>query len=148
MSIALDEAQKAFAQQEVPVGCVVTDTQGKIISKAFNLKEQNSYACDHAELLAINEASQTVGGWRLSGCSIYVTLEPCPMCLSAIVQSRFKNLYFGAYDPKGGAISLGYNLHNDERLNHKVEVVGGIQHLNCGKLLSDFFKAKRKSYSR
>lgn len=147
MSIAMDEAQKAYTEHEVPVGCVITDANGSITSKTYNTKEQNNFACDHAEILAIKLASEKADNWRLKDHSIFVTLEPCPMCLSAISQARIKNLYFGAFDPKGGAISLGHHLHKDERLNHKINVVGGIKHLESGKLLSDFFKMRRKSYA-
>lgn len=148
MSIAIDQAQKAFSIQEVPVGCVITDGVGAVVAKTHNTKEKNKYTCDHAEILAIKLASQKVNNWRLVDHSIFVTLEPCPMCLSAISQARIKNLYFGAYDPKGGAISLGYHLHKDVRLNHELNVIGGIKHLESGKLLSDFFKMRRKSYAQ
>lgn len=147
MSIALDEAQKAFDEQEVPVGCLIVDELGNILSKTHNIKERTQVCCDHAEILAIKEASEKLVNWRLQKCSMIVTLEPCPMCLGAISQSRIQNLYFGAYDPKGGAISLGLGIHKDPRLNHKVKVIGGIKHLETGKLLSTFFKAKRKNYS-
>ena len=148
MSLAIDEAQKAYTALEVPVGCVITDPTGNVVAKTYNTKEQNNNSCDHAEILAIKIASEKANNWRLTNHSIFVTLEPCPMCLSAIAQARLENLYFGAFDPKGGAISLGYHLHNDPRLNHKVKVMGGIKQLESGKLLSDFFKMKRKSYKK
>ena len=146
MSLALDEAHKAFSIQEVPVGCVITDALGKVVASSHNTKEQTQNSCDHAEMLAIKQASLFAKNWRLIDHSIFVSLEPCPMCLSAISQARIKNLYFGAFDPKGGTISLSLNLHRDPRLNHTVSVVGGIKHLEAGKLLSDFFKLRRKSY--
>lgn len=147
MSVAVDEAQVAFSEQEVPVGCLVVDELGNILSQTHNIKERTQNSCDHAEILAIREASEKLGNWRLQKCSLVVTLEPCPMCLGAMSQSRIENLYFGAFDPKGGAISLGLGIHKDPRLNHKVNVIGGIRHLETGKLLSDFFKSKRKNYS-
>ena len=146
MSLAIDEAHKAFTKQEVPVGCVITDDMGNVLAKSHNTKEENQQSCNHAEILAITEASKKINNWRLSNCKMIVSLEPCPMCMGAISQSRIKELYFGAYDPKGGAISLGLNIHSDARLNHKVSVQGGFRHLEAGKILSDFFKTKRKSY--
>lgn len=146
MSIAIDEAQAAFKEDEVPVGAVISNSHGDIISTGHNTKEQNQNACNHAELLAITKASKQLKNWRLTDCDIYVTLEPCPMCLSAILQSRIKNVYFGAYDLKGGSFSLGYNMHKDKRLNHSLNVFGGFKHIECSKILSDFFKLKRKQY--
>src|SRR5690606_10326242 len=101
---------------------------------------------EHAEILALKAASDKFGDWRLEGCKLVVTLEPCPMCLSAVAQSRIDLLIFGAYDLKGGAISLGYNVLKDPRLNHRARIVGGIDHFDNSKLLSNFFKQKRKSY--
>jgi tRNA(adenine34) deaminase len=146
MSICMDEAQKAFDLDEVPIGAVITNKFGDILSLAHNTKEREQLTCNHAEILAISEASQKLKNWRLIDCDLYVTLEPCPMCMSAISQSRIKNLYFGTYDPKGGAISLGYNLHKDSRLNHKVNVYGGFKHIQCAKIISKFFKQKRRRY--
>jgi tRNA(adenine34) deaminase len=146
MSIAIDEAQAAFNEDEVPVGAVISNSHGDIISTGHNTKEYDQNACNHAELLAIAKASKKLKNWRLTDCDIYITLEPCPMCLSAILQSRIKNVYFGAYDLKGGSLSLGYNLHKDKRLNHSLNVFGGFKHIECSKILSDFFKQKRKKY--
>jgi tRNA(adenine34) deaminase len=101
----------------------------------------------HAEILAIKKASEKIKSWRLNNCSIIVTLEPCPMCLSAILQARIANLYFGAYDKKGGALSLGYTFHKDFRLNHRFNVYGGFRHLECAKILTDYFKTKRRNYN-
>jgi tRNA(adenine34) deaminase len=148
MSVAQDEAEIAFTKEEVPIGCVITNEFGDIIGRGHNLKETEHNACHHAEILAIAEASKKNEAWRLTDCSLFVTLEPCPMCLSAISQARIKNVYFGAYDAKGGAISLGLGLHNDPRLNHKLNVFGGYKHIECAKTLSNFFKAKRKKYKK
>ena len=143
---AIDCAHQASKQNEVPVGAVLVDRAGKIISKTFNTKEYELNACNHAELLAISQASQYQRSWRLNEHKLFVTLEPCVMCMGAIIQSRISEVYFGAYDPKGGAISLGFNIHSHPKLNHKVSVYGGFKHRECSKLLSDFFKAKRNKY--
>lgn len=145
-STAIDLAEKARSFNEVPVGAVIVDEFGKVIAKKYNTKEYDSNACHHAELLAIGQASQKRNSWRLNNCSLFVTLEPCPMCMGALVQARLKQVFFGAYDIKGGAVSLGFNIHNDPRLNHRLEVYGGFKHRECGKLLSDFFKSKRDQY--
>lgn len=146
MDLALRSAEDAFHKEEVPVGAIIVSEYGEILAEAYNLKETNHDACAHAEVLAIQRASKKIKSWRLNECSIFVTLEPCPMCLSAILQSRIKNLYFGAYDKKGGALSLGYNFHKDERLNHKFNVFGGLRHVECSQLISNFFKKKRQKY--
>lgn len=144
--IALRLAEDAFYADEVPVGAVVVSEAGEILSEAYNLKERDNDVSAHAEILALKEASRRIGSWRLNNCSLIVTLEPCPMCFSAILQSRIKNLYFGAYDNKGGALSLGYSFQNDSRLNHRFNVYGGYKHYECSTLLSKFFKSKRKKY--
>jgi len=146
MSIALDLGYEATKKDEVPVGAVITDKHGEILAKAFNTKEQTQNPCHHAEIVAISEATKKLNSWRLLDCSIYVTLEPCPMCMAALSQARIKNVYFGAYDPKGGAVSLGLNLHKDSRLNHKLNVYGGFKHIQCSKMVSDFFRKKRLTY--
>jgi len=148
MSLAYEQAQIAAWNGEVPVGAIVVSGQGQVLSQSYNLKERNFDSCAHAEILAIREAGLQQKGWRLTDCSMFVTLEPCPMCLSAMLQSRIGHLYFGAYDPKGGAISLGYNFYKDTRLNHCFNVTGGIQHYKCSDLLSQFFKQRRESYKR
>ena len=144
MSLALDEAQKAKSKGEVPVGCVVVSQDHKILAKSHNIKEVNFNPCGHAEILSLIEAGQKIKNWRLLNCSLFVTLEPCPMCLSAMVNARIKHLYFGAYDPKGGSISLNYPFYKDSRLNHNFKVTGGLHHFECSKLISDFFRARRK----
>ncbi len=146
MGEALKEAEKAARLDEVPVGACILDEAGKVVSLAHNRKEENSDPCGHAEILAIREACQKNGNWRLNGHSLVVTLEPCIMCMGAIWQSRVSKVFFGAYDIKGGALSLNYNFQNDERLNHAFSVVGGVKHFECSKVLSSFFKIKRKAY--
>lgn len=146
MGIALEQAELAYRAQEVPVGAVLVSPEGEILSKQYNLKESHFNPTAHAELLAITEGAHKIQNWRLSDCTLYVTLEPCPMCLTGLVQSRIKQCVFGAYDPKGGALSLGYNLHKDKRLNHQFSMIGGVKHFECSKLLSQFFKERRTGY--
>ncbi|MBY0516025.1 MAG: nucleoside deaminase [Bacteriovoracaceae bacterium] len=146
MKLSLEQADLAWKLQEVPIGAVIVDSKGEILARTHNLKETAHDACGHAEILAIQEASKKLNSWRLNDCRLYVTLEPCPMCLSAIGQARLSQVIFGAYDRKGGAISLGYPLHNDQRLNHRFSVMGGVMHFECSKQLSDFFKQRRASH--
>lgn len=146
MGVALTLAEEAYRDNEVPVGAVIVDAGGKVLAKARNNKEKNNDPCGHAEILAIREASKTLGQWRLLDTTLYVTLEPCPMCLSAALQARVKTVMFGAYDPKGGALSLGYQFNNDARLNHKLGIVGGLMHFECSQLVSNFFRDKRGRY--
>jgi tRNA(adenine34) deaminase len=146
MSLALDMAYEASKLDEVPVGAVIVNSYGKTIAQAYNTKEKEKNACNHAEILAIAQASKNLEAWRLVDCDLYVTLEPCPMCMAALSQARIRSVFFGAYDSKGGAASLGLNLHNDNRLNHKINLFGGFQHIKCSKLISDFFKQKRGRY--
>lgn len=146
MDMAYKAAEDAFYADEVPVGAVIVSEFNEVIAEAYNLKEKTQDVCGHAEILAIKKASEVLGSWRLNNCTLFVTLEPCPMCLSAISQSRIKALYFGAYDKKGGALSLGYKMNTDTRLNHAFNVFGGFQHYKCSQLLSKFFKQKRQKH--
>lgn len=146
MSMALEQAELAYRAQEVPVGAILVSPQGEVLSKQFNLKESQFNPTAHAEILALIEGAKKLHNWRLTDCTLYVTLEPCPMCLTAMVQSRVKQCVFGAYDAKGGALSLGYHLHQDKRLNHQFSIWGGVKHFECSKLLSQFFKERRTSY--
>lgn len=146
MGLALEQAELAFKSEEVPVGAVLVSPKGDILSKQFNLKESHFNPTAHAELLCLVEGSKKLQNWRLEDCTLYVTLEPCPMCLSALVQARVKLCVFGAYDSKGGALSLGYHLHQDKRLNHQFSIVGGMRHFECSRLLSQFFKQRRSGY--
>ncbi len=148
MKTAYDLALKAEQAGDVPIGAVLISKDGQVISKSYNTKEEKSCCVNHAEVLCIQEGSQELSNWRLSGCSLFVTLEPCLMCMAAIREARIKDVYFGAYDPKGGAISLGYRIHKDIRLNHAVEVYGGFDHTKNSQLLSRFFKSRRKTYKK
>jgi tRNA(adenine34) deaminase len=146
MSMALEQAELAYKAQEVPVGAVLVSPEGEVLSKQHNLKETHFNPTAHAEILAVTEGAKKLQNWRLSDCILYVTLEPCPMCLTALVQSRVKQCVFGAYDAKGGALSLGYYLHQDKRLNHQFSIMGGVKHFECSRVLSQFFKERRSSY--
>ena len=146
MSIALDEAEKSYKNDEVPVGAVVVFKNGPLIGRGHNLKEKAHDPCGHAEILALKQAAQKIKNWRLTECILYVTLEPCPMCLGAMIQGRIGHLVFGAYDPKGGALGPNYNFYRDIRLNHTFPVIGGIRHYECSRLLSQFFKERRNFY--
>lgn len=142
MQIALSLAETAAARQEVPVGAVVV-CEGKLIATGFNLRETHANPCAHAEILAIQAACETLGRWRLSDCELYVTLEPCLMCAGAISQARLKEVYYGAADPKAGAMGSLYRVHEDTRLNHRLPVTPGLMAEPCGAILSNFFRAKR-----
>lgn len=146
MHKAYEEAQKALWADEVPVGCLLVDENGDIVASGHNLKEENFDITSHAEIEAMRNLSKIRQSWRLTDITMYVTLEPCPMCLSAILQSRIKRVVFGAYDKKGGALSLGYHFHSDKRLNHQFSITGGVLHYECSKILSDFFRQKRNLY--
>ncbi len=144
MSVALHEAEKAYKKGETPIGAVVVK-DGKIVSRAHNLRETKKNALYHAEVLAINKACKKLGGWRLHECDLYVTLEPCIMCSGAIIQARLKNLYYGATDEKGGAIVSIANLPKIQGLCHHINCEGGILADKCSGILKDFFKELRLS---
>ncbi|EJR47796.1 nucleoside deaminase [Bacillus cereus] len=143
MQIAIEEAKKAEAIQEVPIGAVIV-LDGEVISVAHNLRETEQRSIAHAELLAIDEACKKLGTWRLEDATLYVTLEPCPMCAGGIVLSRVKRVVYGASDPKGGCAGTLMNLLTDERFNHQCEVVAGVLEEECGTLLTTFFRELRK----
>lgn len=138
MELALAEARKAEVLGEVPIGAVIV-REGEVVGRGYNRRETDGDPLGHAEILAIREAARRVGGWRLTGCSIYVTLEPCAMCAGALVASRIERLVYGARDPKAGYCGSLGNLVQDVRLNHRLEVVGGVLERECGDLLRDFF---------
>lgn len=144
MQEALAQAIKAEEIREVPIGAVIVK-DGRIIAKGYNLRETLKDPTAHAEMLCIKEASQNLGGWRLEGCTLYVTLEPCPMCAGAIVQSRVDRLVFGAYDPKAGCAGTLLDLLQEPRFNHQTEWVGGVLEQPCGELLTQFFRGLRKT---
>lgn len=142
MSRALDEARLALEHGDVPVGAVVV-YDGEVIAQAHNRREVDQDPTAHAELLAIRQASAVLGSWRLDGCCLYVTLEPCTMCAGLLVLARLPDLVYAATDPKAGAAGSVFDLVREPRLNHRVSVVDGIMATECGALLSDFFRAAR-----
>ncbi len=143
MRLAIDEALKAKDKLEVPIGAVIVQNE-EVIASAYNLRETEQRSVAHAELLAIDEACKKLGTWRLEDATLYVTLEPCPMCAGAIVLSRVKRVVFGAYDPKGGCAGTLLNLLEFEKFNHQAEVVGGMLEEECGNLLTTFFRELRQ----
>ena len=144
MHEALIEARKAYSLGEVPVGAVVV-FNNEIIARAHNLVESNKNACAHAEVLAIKKASAHVGDWRLKECTLYVTLEPCPMCAGAIMLSRINSVYFGAKDERIGALGSTFDLSNLGGMPHKFQSIGGLLGQECALLLKDFFADRRKA---
>lgn len=143
MELALEEALKALEKAEVPVGAVIV-IDGKVISKAHNQRETLPDSTAHAEILAIMEACRKIKNWRLEEATIYITKEPCIMCAGAILNARIKRLVYGCDDLKGGAARTLYQLLNDPRLNHQVEVISGVMEEECRRLLKDFFKNLRQ----
>lgn len=143
MREAIALALVAAQHNEVPVGAIIVK-EGQIIGRGFNLRESQRNATKHAEMDAITEACHSQGAWRLSGCELYATLEPCLMCAGAIYQARLDKVWFGAFDPKAGAMGSLYKVHEDARLNHRLPVVGGILGDECGGLLKEFFRKKRR----
>lgn len=143
MQLALAEAAAAAEAGEVPVGCVVLHN-GRVIGSAHNQRETLRDPTAHAEVLAITQAAESLQSWRLTGCTLVVTLEPCPMCAGALLQSRVDRVVFGALDPKAGAVRSLYRLLEDDRFNHRVEVEGGVLAEECGRVLTDFFRQRRR----
>ncbi|MEN2984000.1 MAG: nucleoside deaminase [Dictyoglomaceae bacterium] len=136
MNIAIKEAKKALDKKEVPVGAVLVDKNGNILAKGYNLKEKKKDPSAHAEIIVIRKASKKLNNWRLEGCSLYVTLQPCLMCFGALVQARIKRLIFGAYDPKENIFETIYS-------NYNIEIKGGVLEEECSNLLKSFFKIIR-----
>lgn len=145
MGLAIEQARIAGRMGEVPIGAVITDGADKVVSNGYNLREAANDPTAHAEIIAIRNAGEAYGSWRLEGSTIYVTVEPCLMCMGAIILARIKRLVFGARDPKAGAVLSVYEIGSDRRLNHSVEVTEGVCAEECSTLLTDFFKALRKS---
>lgn len=143
MRKAIEEAKKAAKKGEVPVGAVIT-YKNKIISCGYNLRESKKNPILHAEMIAIGKACKKMKSWRLDDCDLYVTLEPCPMCAGAIIQSRIKNVYYGAKDNKAGCAGSKVDLFEQGLFNHNVNVVGGCLESECSQLLKDFFSKLRK----
>jgi tRNA(adenine34) deaminase len=143
MGLALREAKKAAKLGEVPIGAVIV-REGTVLAVGYNLREAKQDPTAHAEIIAIRKASRKNGGWRLTGTTMYVTLEPCVMCMGAILLARFDRVVFGCHDPKGGAAGSLYDLSDDARLNHRVELTAGVREEECSGILSDFFANLRK----
>jgi tRNA(adenine34) deaminase len=168
MKIALQEAQVAMQEGEVPVGAVIVEgpiakktvvdgivvdgysddrqilsDEGRIIAQAHNQREMLNDPTAHAEIIAITQAAESLGSWRLDGCTLFVTLEPCPMCAGAIIQARIPNVVYGATDPKAGAVDSLYKLLGDTRLNHRAMVTSGVLAEPCGQILTEFFRQQR-----
>lgn len=143
MRIALAEADKAAEYREVPIGAVVVHSDGTILAAAHNWRETWHNPTAHAEVIALSEASRRLGSWRLDTCDLYVTLEPCPMCAGALMLSRIRHLYYGAMDPKGGAIASKIELLKPGLWNHQPAITGGILQDECGMILQDFFRKLR-----
>jgi len=142
MGIAIEEAKKAFEEDEVPVGAAVV-FEGRVVGRGRNAKESGCDPTAHAEVLAIRRAAQALGRWRLSGCTLYVTLEPCPMCVGAMISARLDRLVFGCADDKAGAAVTLYDLARDTRMNHQLEVASGVMADEAARLLKEFFRKKR-----
>lgn len=143
MGEALAEAARALDHDDVPIGCVVIAADGSELSRAHNAREDDNDPTAHAELIALRDAAASLGSWRLEGATVYVTLEPCVMCAGAMVLARVARLVYGAADPKAGATGSLYNIVQDERLNHRVDLVGGVRADESSALLKRFFREKR-----
>jgi tRNA(adenine34) deaminase len=143
MEQALHEAKKAARKGEVPIGAVIV-LDNKIIARSHNLKETTTDPTAHAEIIAIKKASKKLKKWRLLNSTIYVTLEPCLMCMGALIQARVPRLVFGSYDPKAGACGSVYDVSNDKRLNHRIKTINGIMAVECERILKEFFKSLRR----
>lgn len=143
MSEALNEARKAFNLGEIPIGAIICDSHGKIIARAHNLREKTFDATAHAEVLAIREACEKLHNWRLTDCTLYVTLEPCPMCAGALFMSRIKRVVYGKADWRAGACESVFNIVNNPYLNHQIEVRAGVKEDDCIALLKQFFQNQR-----
>lgn len=143
MGKALAQADIAAAVGEIPIGAVIV-YEKKVIARAYNLRETLPCATAHAELLAIEKACRALGRWRLTGCRLYVTVEPCPMCAGAIVNSRLDTLIYGCDDPKAGAVRSLFRIADNPALNHRVEVISGVRAAECAEKLKNFFRTRRK----
>jgi len=143
MSRALDLAAVAGRAGDVPVGAVVLSGSGEVVGEGANIREAQGDPTGHAEVVALRAASRHTGSWRLAGCTLVVTLEPCPMCAGALLLARVATVVFGAWDPKAGACGSVWDLVRDRRANHWVEVVGGVREEECRRLLLDFFADRR-----
>nr|WP_230505092.1 tRNA adenosine(34) deaminase TadA [Sutcliffiella rhizosphaerae] len=143
MQLAIEEAKKAEDLNEVPIGAVLT-VDGEVVASGYNLRETTQRSITHAEILVLDQACEVLKTWRLEDATLYVTLEPCPMCAGAIIQSRVKRVVFGAKDPKAGCAGSLMNLLQDNRFNHQTEITSGVLEEECGEMLSSFFRKLRK----
>jgi len=143
MKLALQEAERAAGEEEVPIGAVIVH-EDRVIARAHNQREQLHDPTAHAEMIAITQAAEARRSWRLRGCTLYVTLEPCPMCAGAILQARIPTVVYGATDPKAGAVHTLYRLLDDERMNHRCGIVSGVLAEPCGEILTRFFQQQRR----
>ena len=144
MKLAFEQAQLAEDQDEVPIGAVVVSENGTVLGTGYNRRELDQDGTQHAEIISIRQACQKIESWRLNDCSIFITLEPCPMCAGAIINSRIKNVFYGAFDPKAGAAGSVINLFEVENLNHHPNVYGGLFKDQAAQLLKNFFKKIRQ----
>jgi len=142
MSLALEEARAALLHDDVPIGCVVA-RRGEVLARAHNARERDADPTAHAEIIALRAAAAAIGSWRLDGCTVYVTLEPCVMCAGAVVLARVEQLVYAAPDPKAGAVRSLYNVADDGRLNHRVAITEGVLESESSELLRAYFSAKR-----
>lgn len=142
MRLALKQAKNAEKNEEVPIGCVIVK-EGKVISRAYNQRQKKRLPTAHAEILAIEKACKKIKDWRLDGAEMYVTLEPCAMCAGAIAGSRFKKVYFGAYEKKGGGVISKFNILSESGLNHVTDFEGGVMEEECSDIIKNFFKDRR-----
>jgi len=147
MGLAIREAKKAGARDEVPIGAVIV-RDGLVLGRGYNLREKSLDPTSHAEMTAIRRAAKKAANWRLLGATLYVTLEPCPMCMGAILLARLERVVFGCHDPKAGAAGSLFDLSNDARLNHRLELTSGVRGEECAELLSSFFAALRERKKR
>jgi tRNA(adenine34) deaminase len=145
MSVALDEARAALSTGDVPIGAVVLDPGGEVIGRGRNVREAAADPTGHAEVVALREAARHRGEWRLDGCTLVVTLEPCTMCAGAIVLARIGTLVFGAFDDKAGAVGSLWDVVRDRRLNHRPQVVAGVRAEESTRLLEEFFRGQRSA---
>jgi tRNA(adenine34) deaminase len=143
MRAALDEASRTSSSGDVPVGAVVVDAAGSVVGSGWNAREATGDPTAHAEIVALRSAAARLGTWRLEGCSLVVTLEPCTMCAGALVLARVARLVYGAIDPKAGAVGSLWDVVRDRRLNHRPEVIGGVLEAECGAVLRAFFEGQR-----
>jgi tRNA(adenine34) deaminase len=143
MQLALVEGARAGAAGDIPIGAIVLDSRGEVVAAACNERERTGDPTAHAEILALRGAAEVLGDWRLGGCTLVVTLEPCPMCAGAVVMSRLARLVFGAWNDDYGAAGSAWDLVRDRRLHHRPEVVGGVLESECGRLVQDFMVTRR-----